>query len=606
MTSKQFTKKLNQVLTLVLTIAALAVGQSVWAENYTISTYLLPANAGSISISGNKTSAEANTTINFTVTPYSGYIVDKVKVINWNQMKEITDLQETAAIGQGTARSFTFNMPAGDVRIQATFTTVTLNVQTAVTPSGAGTVSYNATTHQVTATPNEGYIFKHWNYSDGITGANNISTANPYTVTQGGTYTAVFEVNNIEGDHSCNYVDENGVKRTVKAFEFDNSVLESGSASIGVVGQTMWFSDVSIDAGQTLNLYGNIRIISLVIKGGGTLNIQEGSSLTVYGQGYGTQPNVIRGNITNSHGTMTINGSSFCLLGTIVNNGTFNVNNAQFMIYSGASFTGGTCYVNLSNGGYFFRNGTFAPDGFLDSGSSGEGVYYRDGNWNTLCLPFVVGDESAADGHHLDYTPFAGATLMELDTETEYNGHKTGISNGTLYLNFKAATIIKAGKPYIVKWSGNETGKFIINKIYCGGTPTDVEFPGGKFCGTYLQRGFDQTDKSVLFLGANNTLYYPQPDLTDLENPKYPSINPFHAYFQLDDDITVDDVTNARMNFEGDDEVNGIVEAEANSTHYTLNSKQSEWYTLDGRKLSGKPTAKGLYIYKGKKIVINK
>ena len=602
MTTKTLTKIKNRVLATVLTIAALAVGQSVWAQNYTISTYLLPANAGSISISGNKTSAEANTPINFTVTPYSGYIVESVTVRNMNNMQAITDLQETATIDQGTARLFIFNMPANNVIIEVMFTNVTLNVQTAVTPSGAGTATYNATTGQVTATPNEGYIFKHWNYSDGITGANNISTANPYTVNQSGTYTAVFEVNNIEGDHSCNYVDENGVKRTVKAFIFDDNVLKSGSDNIGVVGQTMWFSDVIIRTGQTLNLYGDIRIISLVIESSGTLIVHEGS-LTVYGQGYGTQPNVIRGNITNFNGTMTINGSSFCLLGRIDNNGTFNVNNAQFMIDSGASFIGGTCYVNLSNGGYFFRNGTFAPDDFLDSGSSGEGVYYRDSKWNTLCLPFVVGDESAGDGHHLDYTPFAGATLMELDTETEYNGHKTGISNGTLYLNFKAATIIEAGKPYIVKWPGNETDKYIINHIYRGGTPTDVEFPGGKFCGTYLQRGFDQTDKSVLLLGANNTLYYPQPspDPNDPSVTLYPSINPFHAYFQLDDGITVDDVTNSRMNFEGEDEVNGVNEVIA-----SLEVNDDSWYTVDGRKLDKKPTAKGLYIYKGKKIVINK
>ena len=29
------------------------------------------------------------------------------------------------------------------------------------------------------------------------------------------------------------------------------------------------------------------------------------------------------------------------------------------------------------------------------------------------------------------------------------------------------------------------------------------------------------------------------------------------------------------------------------------------WYTLDGRRLNGKPTAKGLYIYNGKKVVVN-
>ena len=29
-----------------------------------------------------------------------------------------------------------------------------------------------------------------------------------------------------------------------------------------------------------------------------------------------------------------------------------------------------------------------------------------------------------------------------------------------------------------------------------------------------------------------------------------------------------------------------------------------DYYTLDGRKLNGKPTTKGLYIHQGKKVVI--
>ena len=36
----------------------------------------------------------------------------------------------------------------------------------------------------------------------------------------------------------------------------------------------------------------------------------------------------------------------------------------------------------------------------------------------------------------------------------------------------------------------------------------------------------------------------------------------------------------------------------------TLGYETDEWYSLDGRKLSGKPTKKGLYIRNGKKIVV--
>ena len=68
---------------------------------------------------------------------------------------------------------------------------------------------------------------------------------------------------------------------------------------------------------------------------------------------------------------------------------------------------------------------------------------YLDDDWNTLCLPFNV---DVFDG-----TPLEGFTVKQLDTETACDGHKTGVENGTLYLNFKDATSITAGQPYIVK-----------------------------------------------------------------------------------------------------------------------------------------------------------
>lgn len=52
------------------------------------------------------------------------------------------------------------------------------------------------------------------------------------------------------------------------------------------------------------------------------------------------------------------------------------------------------------------------------------------------------------------------------------------------------------------------------------------------------------------------------------------------------------------------DDATGIYSAEANSSFFTLHSSLSEWYTLDGRRLAGKPTVKGLYINNGRKVVI--
>ncbi len=111
-------------------------------------------------------------------------------------------------------------------------------------------------------------------------------------------------------------------------------------------------------------------------------------------------------------------------------------------------------------------------------------------------------------------------------------------------------------------------------------------------------RSVTSEDRSILFLGAQNTLYYPQPS-----GGNSPSIGAFRAYFQLADGITaVDPVDGIRafvLNF-GDSETTGII-----TTNGMNNANgAATWYTLDGRKLNGKPTKKGLYINNGRKFPV--
>ena len=230
---------------------------------------------------------------------------------------------------------------------------------------------------------------------------------------------------------------------------------------------------------------------------------------------------------------------------------------------------------------------------------------YRDGDWNTLCLPFDI--------DNLSGTPLDGATVKELDTETAYDGHVTGVDGTTLYLNFKDATSIEAGKPYIVKWE--TTGAGIVNPVFRGVTvttstqeienpfrnsyedpefitvaaPTDVTFSGGKFCGTYDPTEIYDDGHTRYYLGAQNTLYYP----TDEDF----TVKAFRAYFQLTDpNVNASAIV---LNF-GDGETTGI----GSIDNGELRIENDDWYSLDGRRLSGKPTAHGIYINNGKKIVI--
>ena len=231
---------------------------------------------------------------------------------------------------------------------------------------------------------------------------------------------------------------------------------------------------------------------------------------------------------------------------------------------------------------------------------------YKDGNWNTLCLPFPIANIEA------EGCPLKGATVRELD--------KAYITGTTLTLNFKdATTTIEAGKPYIVKWESTEETEDteLKNPVFSGVTvsdatndydtqtasPTVTTDERVRFIGTYEQKTIAGEDKSILFLGAGNTLYYPSGQNGGV------TIGACRAYFKIGDDAAqARQLTDFNLNFS---EATGITttkvqldgpEGKVNYTNFT--NSDNSWYSLDGRKLATKPTAKGLYIHNGVKIVI--
>lgn len=225
---------------------------------------------------------------------------------------------------------------------------------------------------------------------------------------------------------------------------------------------------------------------------------------------------------------------------------------------------------------------------------------YKDGAWNTLCLPFSLSAEQIAAN-----TDFAGATLMTMDV-TKKNGFD--VEDGTLYLWFKTATTIEAGVPYLVKWEkaadyeGNEANYDISNPVFesvtiSNSTAQAVEsstegLETVQMVGTYSPVSVTADDKSILFLGDANTLYYSTVDR---------QIRSCRAYFSVPY-INGHAGAKARafaLSFDGE-ETTGIPEVSANSNEV----KDDVWYSLDGVRLSGKPTQRGMYINKGKKILV--
>ena len=201
---------------------------------------------------------------------------------------------------------------------------------------------------------------------------------------------------------------------------------------------------------------------------------------------------------------------------------------------------------------------------------------YKDGAWNTLCLPFNV---------TIANSPLAGADARALSSAS--------LENKILTLNFTdedVVTELVAGTPYLIKWaSGENLVNPVFSDVVINNTKNDFTSTDGKvsFKGTYANTNFNAENQSILFVGTGNTLYYPKDGA---------HIGAFRAYFELNDGSEAREIV---LNFGEDNEVTGI--KTTNSTNYT---DSDAWYDMSGRKLSGKPTAKGLYIHGGKKVSI--
>ena len=220
--------------------------------------------------------------------------------------------------------------------------------------------------------------------------------------------------------------------------------------------------------------------------------------------------------------------------------------------------------------------------GHVVNATLAERTLWKDGAWNTLCLPFSM--TAAQVTAQLNPTE-----LKELDVAGNY-AHATGLESSTLYLNFKDATTITAGKPYIIRWSSGEN---LVNPTFTGvvmgngSAPTGISSTDGTvtFQGLYAPVHLPKDDKTNLYLSDDNTLNWPNVD------GYY--VNAFRAYFHLND---ADNTREFVLNFD-DDTTTGI------SEERRVKNEESV-YNLSGQRVE-KPKKGGLYIVGGKKLIIN-
>lgn len=214
--------------------------------------------------------------------------------------------------------------------------------------------------------------------------------------------------------------------------------------------------------------------------------------------------------------------------------------------------------------------------------------------WETIALPFNV--QSISHGSHGALVPFGGG-----------NGGYPFWLHQLLSNGLTPVTAMEANTPYLICMPNNtvypsaynQAGSvtFASSNVTVPRTEPREAFGADVILMPAFQNLSAGSDIFTLNVGAARDSY--AEGSVFISN--YSNVRPFQAYVRHSsqargtDDIQFIPLTSIGG---GDDTtaIMEIIQPAANGT--------GDWYSLDGRKLSSKPTQKGIYIQNGKKIVI--
>jgi hypothetical protein len=119
----------------------------------------------------------------------------------------------------------------------------------------------------------------------------------------------------------------------------------------------------------------------------------------------------------------------------------------------------------------------------------------KAGMYNTFCLPFAVSSDMCKDifGSDVQIRTLDSATVDE---------------DFVLTLDFKKSSDIYPGTPVLI-----QTSRDIVNPVFTGvkftrETPSATTKTNANFAGTFVKTALE-ANENILFLGANNKLYFP-------------------------------------------------------------------------------------------------
>ena len=204
--------------------------------------------------------------------------------------------------------------------------------------------------------------------------------------------------------------------------------------------------------------------------------------------------------------------------------------------------------------------------------------------------------------------PFAPDALLVEGSMWEF----TGISADKAVMTQRTSGL-QANKPYIfIPESSFEGTVWGTAASSIDLDPKTVDATAGfTFHGTYTQKRWEETDPEVV----NGTIYGFMVEDNDgqqlgqfVRARRATNLRAFSCYLEYNGEAL-----NGILSTRGEEDLPDVIgimwlSADGDATGIEINNceliSNNRWYTLDGRRLSGKPTKKGLYIQNCRKVVI--
>ena len=144
---------------------------------------------------------------------------------------------------------------------------------------------------------------------------------------------------------------------------------------------------------------------------------------------------------------------------------------------------------------------------------------YKDGYFNTICLPFDVNSIAASPLAGAEIFTFEGGNVVETGTGPELQ----------LQLSPLTGDQLTKGVPYMIRWTSGDDLSFLKFDNIAWGTGSDAGQTGDAkvtFHGFYPMTQIEELNHYNLFLGADDVLYWPIADDSSMKG--------FRAYWLVD------------------------------------------------------------------------